>query len=177
VTERRKGLPVALGVLWLHCARAADWPAHGIDFPGHFLIALGGKGSAAVIDVFAGGEPIDAPGLRALIKAVEGPQAELRPGLMRPMSTRAVLLRLQNNIKVRRLQAQNMAGALACTEDMLRIAPQEAVLWREAALMNQRLDRVGAALRCFEHFLRLVPDGAAALRTRTAMEELRARLN
>lgn len=28
VTERRLGLPVALGVLWLHCARAADWPAH-----------------------------------------------------------------------------------------------------------------------------------------------------
>ena len=40
VVERRRGLPVALGVLWLHCTRAIGWGAHGIDFPGHFLLAL-----------------------------------------------------------------------------------------------------------------------------------------
>lgn len=177
VTERRMGLPVALGVLWLHCARAVDWPAHGIDFPGHFLIGITGAGSQAVLDVFAGGEPIDARGLRGLIKAVEGPEAELRPGLMRPMSARGVLLRLQNNIKMRRLRGQDLAGALACTEDMLRIAPGEATLWREAALMNQRLDRVAAALRCFDRFVALVPDGEAATRARAAMEELRTRLH
>ncbi len=33
VIERRRGLPVALGVLWLHCARAAGWDAFGVDFP------------------------------------------------------------------------------------------------------------------------------------------------
>ncbi|HYZ63843.1 MAG TPA: transglutaminase family protein [Acetobacteraceae bacterium] len=31
---------MALGVLWLHCTRAIGWGAHGIDFPGHFLLAL-----------------------------------------------------------------------------------------------------------------------------------------
>ena len=36
---------------------------------------------------------------------------------------------------------------------MLRVAPDHATLWREAALMHQRLDQVGAALRCFERFL------------------------
>ncbi len=40
VMERRRGLPVALGILWLHAMEAAGWGAHGIDFPGHFLIAL-----------------------------------------------------------------------------------------------------------------------------------------
>ncbi len=40
VIERRRGLPVALGVLWLHCMRAAGWDGHGIDFPGHFLVSL-----------------------------------------------------------------------------------------------------------------------------------------
>ncbi len=177
VIERRKGLPVALGILWLHCARAVDWPAHGIDFPGHFLLGLGGTGSQAVIDVFAGGAAMDARGLRGLIKAVEGPEAELRPGLMRPMSARGVLLRLQNNINLRRLRVQDLAGALACTEDMLRIAPGEAGLWREAALMNQRLDRVTAALHCFDRFVALMPSGEAAARARAAIDELRARLH
>ncbi len=175
--ERRRGLPVALGILWLHAARAAGWDAHGVDFPGHFLVALEGKGTKAVLDVFAGGAAVEARGLRALLKRIEGEQAELRPGVLQPMSVRAVLLRLQNNIKIRRLRAGNLKDALACAEDMLRIAPEQAALWREAALMNQRLDRVAAALRCFEHFLALVPEGENAARARLAMDELRARLN
>lgn len=177
VIERRRGLPVALGILWLHCTRAAGWPAHGVDFPGHFLLVLESQGRKSVLDVFAGGAMLDARALRALIKQVEGDAAELRPGVLQPMSVRGVLLRLQNNIKIRRLAAGDVRGALACAEDMLRIAPDQATLWRETALMNQRLGQVTAALRCYEHFLVLVPEGEAADRARTAAEELRARLN
>jgi regulator of sirC expression with transglutaminase-like and TPR domain len=177
VIERRKGLPVALGIIWLHTARAAGWGAHGVDFPAHFLVALEGKSIQAVIDVFAAGVTLDARDLRALLKRVEGDTAELRPGLLRPMNARRVLLRLQSNIMSRRLQAGDLPGALTCTEDMLRIAPDHADLWRQAAVMNQRLDRVGAALRCFERFLRLVPEGDAASRVRGAIDELRTRLN
>ena len=177
VIERRRGLPVALGILWLHCARAAGWEAHGLDFPGHFLIALTGGGTQLVLDVFGGGVPLDSRALRGLVKRVEGPKAELRPGLLQPVGGRAVLLRLQQNIKGRRLDAGDVAGGLACLDDMLRIAPDAAVLWREAAVVNQRLDQVAAALRCFERFLALVPKGDAAERVRVAMEELRARLN
>jgi regulator of sirC expression with transglutaminase-like and TPR domain len=177
VIQRRKGLPVALGIIWLHTARAAGWGAHGVDFPAHFLVALEGKSIQAVIDVFGGGVTLDARDLRVLLKRVEGEKAELRPGLLRPMSARRVLLRLQNNIMSRRMQGGDLSGALACTEDMLRIAPDHADLWRQAAVMNQRLDRVGAALRCFERFLILVPEGDAASRIRGAMDELRTRLN
>ena len=142
VIERRRGLPVALGVWWLHAARAAGWGCHGVDFPGHFVLALVHRDAQLVVDVFNRGAPMDARALRRLIKSVEGPEAELRPGLMRPMSTRAMLLRLQNNIKLRRLNAGDIEGALACIEDMLRIAPDEASQWRDAALMHQRVDRL-----------------------------------
>lgn len=182
VIERRRGLPVALGILWLHCARSAGWGAHGIDFPGHFLVALEGPHNpalprSAVLDPFAGGQPMEARDLRALLKRVEGPRAELRPGVLHPMSARAVLLRLQNNIKARRLQAGDLDGALSCVEDMLRVAPDSAALWRESALMHQRLGHVAAALRGFERFLALVPEGDAARRVRAAVDDLRARLN
>ncbi|SDB64815.1 SirB1 family protein [Belnapia rosea] len=177
VIERRRGLPVALGILWLHAAEAAGWAAHGVDFPGHFLLAVEGGRGQALVDVFAGGTGLQAPDLRALIKRIEGDRAELRPGLVRLMDRRAVLLRLQNNIKLRRLRAQDLGGALACAEDMLRLAPDQALLWREAGLFNQRLDRIGAALACLERSLELEPEGPTASRTRLVVEELRHRLN
>ncbi len=187
VIERRRGLPVALGILWLHCTRAIGWGAHGVDFPGHFLLALEGQSAKrrnrspeqqqAVVDVFAGGVPLAARDMRALLKRIEGADAELRPGVLQPMSSRSVLLRLQNNIKGRRLANGDTLGALTCIEDMLRIAPDGAMLWREAALINQQLEHVGAAVRCYERFLDLVPQGDAALRTRAAIDELRSRLN
>jgi regulator of sirC expression with transglutaminase-like and TPR domain len=177
VIERRQGLPVALGILWLHAAEAAGWGAHGVDFPGHFLIALEGGRGQALVDVFAGGSGLSAPELRVLIKRMEGEKAELRPGLLRPMTRREVLLRLQNNIKLRRLRAGAIESALSCTEDMLLLCPDHAVLWREAGLMNRRLDRIGAALQCLDRSLELEPEGEAAQRTRAVADELRHRLN
>lgn len=186
VLERRRGLPVALGILWLHCTRAIGWNAFGLDFPGHFLIALEGvpvKGRQqpaphqVVLDVFAGGVPLDAKDLRGLLKRMTGPASELRPGVLAPMPARRVVLRLQENIRSRRLAADDLAGALACTTDMLRIAPDTVALWREAAQMHHRMDQLNEALRCYGRVLDLVPEGDTALRTRLAIEELRARLN
>lgn len=177
VVQRRRGLPVALGVLWLHAARAAGWEAHGVDFPAHFLIALQGDKGQAVLDVFHGGTPLNARDLRALLRRIEGETAELRPGLLRPMSARRVLLRVQNNIMTRRLQAGDTVGALACAEDMLRIGPDFVELWRQVAALHQGLDQVGAALRAYDRYLALVPQGEAAEAARAAAARLRARLN
>ena len=186
VAERRRGLPVALGIIWLHCTRAMGWDAHGVDFPGHFLLALDGvpaRGRAqpspqqTILDVFAGGVPLDSKDLRGLLKRIEGTSAELRPGVLAPMSARRVLLRLQENVRSRRLAAGKTESALACTLDMLRIAPDLAPLWRDAAMMHQQLDQVSAALRCYARVLDLVPEGDSAKRARLAMDELRSRLN
>jgi regulator of sirC expression with transglutaminase-like and TPR domain len=177
VTERRRGLPVALGVIWLHAARAAGWGCHGVDFPMHFLIALEGRKTQVVIDVFNRGQVLTAKELRALLKRVEGEKAELRPGLLQPMSTRRVLLRLQNNIVTRRLDAGDLRGGLRCTEDMLLIAPDQAELWRQAGLLNQKLDQVAAARDCYQRFLDLVPEGLVANGVRTQLDILKSMLN
>ena len=177
VLERRRGLPVALGILWLHCARAAGWEAFGVNFPGHFMVALPDGPDLLVLDVFDGGQPMDKQSLRALLRRLEGPKAELRRELLEPMNARQVLLRLQENVKLRRLRAGDLAGALVAAEDMLRIAPRAAALWGDAAIINERLDYVGAAVRCLEQFVSLVPEGEAAAKARDAMQKLRTRLN
>jgi regulator of sirC expression with transglutaminase-like and TPR domain len=177
VIERRRGLPVALGVIWLHAARAAGWGCHGVDFPMHFLVALEGRKTQVVVDVFNGGQLMSAKELRALLKRVEGEKAELRPGLLQPMSTRRVLLRLQNNIMTRRLEVGDLRGGLRCTQDMLLIAPEQAELWRQAGVMHQKLDEVAAAADCYRQFLELVPEGSVANGVRAQLDILKSMLN
>ena len=40
VIDRRKGLPVALGILAIHAGRNQGWEIAGLNFPGHFLLRL-----------------------------------------------------------------------------------------------------------------------------------------
>ncbi len=184
VTERRRGMPIGLGVIWLHCAEVAGWDCYGINFPGHFVLGLDGDDGQAILDVFAGGKVLDIEDLDAMIARVDethkpraSSQGEMMPRLSGRMSKRDVLVRLQRNIAFRREQADDVPGALRCIEDMLRIAPGDIGLWQEAVVLNQRLDQMAAAVRCMGRVVALIPPGKDADLARAAMRRLRSSLN
>ena len=186
VTERRRGLPVALGIVWLHCIRAAGWQAHGIDFPRHFLIRLDSTRHAAsrrdanhphlLVDVFAGGRSIGTDALLSMVRRRATDEARLDPALLRPMNNREILLRLQRNIAERRRAAGDWADALSVIETMAAIAPQDASLWHDQAALHQLLGGLRAAIACLERFLALAPEGAAADKARIGIDAMRRRL-
>ena len=53
VIDRKKGLPVALGILYIHAGRAQGWDIAGLAFPGHFLVRIEGRGERRILDPFA----------------------------------------------------------------------------------------------------------------------------
>src|SRR5215510_9236855 len=79
VIDRRKGLPVALGILYMHAARAQGWQTAGLSFPGHFLIRLSEGPERLILDPFHGGRICGAAELRELLKATVGRDSELLP--------------------------------------------------------------------------------------------------
>jgi regulator of sirC expression with transglutaminase-like and TPR domain len=142
VLARRRGLPVSLGILYIHTARARGHRAGGLNVPAHFLIGVEALGRRWALDPFHGGDVLDPQAVRALLRRV-APGAEDQPESLAPVSDRAVLLRLQNNIKLRRLQAGDAAGGLAVLTRMRRMAPESPELLREEA----GLLAAGGALR------------------------------
>ena len=163
VIDRRMGLPVALGLLYVHTAERQGWEAAGINFPGHFLIRLRLGGEATILDPFNGGIERDARDLRALLKAAAGPEAELDSGHTSAVARRDLLLRLQNNIKLRLLAAGRTGEALAALETMVLLAPGIASLWREAGTLHGELGNLRAAMTSLQHSLQLgLAPGAAA---------------
>lgn len=117
VIVRRRGLPVALGILVMTAARAQGWTVMGLNFPGHFLLRLDHAGGRQILDPFSGVSPKGPRELREMLKQTAGLEAELTPDHYAPVSNREVLLRLQNNLKLRFLSADQPDKALAVIED------------------------------------------------------------
>jgi regulator of sirC expression with transglutaminase-like and TPR domain len=177
VIDRRRGLPVTLGILYLHAARAQGWAADALAFPGHFLLRVEGEaGDRVIIDPFHEGRLVTTADLRGLLKAISGTSAELTPDIYAAVSNREVLMRLQNNVKIRQMEAGNVEGALRALERMLLISPREHRLWREAGLLHMRLGDLEGAVAALDSFLDLAPPGADRARIEQVMNELRQRL-
>jgi len=153
VIDRRKGLPVALGILYIAVARHQVWPISGLNFPGHFLLSLELGGTRAIVDPFDGAKVLNTSALRDMLKAVLGPDAELKPLHYASATSRAILLRLQDNIKLRMLQRQRPEQALQVVQTMMRFAPGEARLWHEAGALHARLGNLKAATRSLQQYL------------------------
>jgi len=155
VIDRRKGLPVALAILYIHAARSQGWAIEGVNFPGHFVVRLHNTGRAVILDPFSGGEACNTADLRRKLKAAAGEKAELQPEHYAPVGNRDILLRLENNLKIRLIQEGDLDKAAAVLERMLLMAPKHAPLYREAGLIQARLGNLSAARAVLERFLEI----------------------
>lgn len=153
VIDRRKGLPVALSLLVIDVARRLNWQVYGLNFPKHFLVRVDDGAQRAIIDPFHGFKIMDAPDLRALVKRGAGPMAELSAHYYDAVSNRDILLRLQNNIKTRMIEAEDYNGAWNIVRLMQLIAPDDYRLWFDAGVLLARLGRVGPAIAALERYI------------------------
>jgi len=113
-----------------------------------------------------------------LLKAVAGTEAELTPEHYAPVGNRAILLRLQNNIKLRLIQDHRLERAVEVIERMLLFAPDQATLWREAGIIHAQLGSLRAASRALETFLSSGAGGDAQRHEAARLlQELKGQLN
>ncbi len=177
VIDRRAGLPVSLGILYIHAARAQGWAVDGLAFPGHFLVRLEEGDRRVIVDPFHRGQMLEAGHLRGLLKQFQGVDAELQPGHYAPVGNRSILLRLQNNIKSRALQASDSARAAAILERMLLIAPDAGGLWHELGAVRARLGTIKGAVEALERSLACPLPDSARPRVEAALASLTTKLH
>lgn len=177
VIDRRTGLPVALGLLYVYTAERQGWPASGINFPGHFMIRLAHDGDSVILDPFNGGVVRTRSDLGAMLRAYSGAAAELTPQHTAAVGHRDLLLRLQNNIKLRHLAAGRPAAALEALDTMIMLAPAEASMWREAGVLQGELGNLRAAIASLQHSLQLGLEPSEAAQASDLLRQFRGRLH
>ena len=178
VIDRRKGLPVALGLIYMAVARAQGWRAHGLGFPGHFLIALTAGGERAILDPFHGGVERGPADLRTLIKGVLGPGGELSPAHYAAVADRRVLVRLADNMRVRLADMGRVREALAVLNDMLLLMPDDPRLMRDQALLSVQVGQFGKAVETLSAMAgNPALDAQARHEAASLLQRVRSRLN
>ena len=177
VAERRKGLPVTLGIFYLDAARRAGLDVKGVDFPGHFLLRIETGEGPLALDPFSEGRVVLPSELtrRALHAGLTPNVAERLEALMAPASDRAVLIRLQNNVFARAVAARDFPRAERSALRRGLIDPTDHRPWIDVAAAREGQGALAGALEALACAQRL--DGGAALAARAARERVRLKLN
>lgn len=171
VIERRRGLPVALGILAIHAARAAGMKAEGLNTQGHFVIRVTHRHDDLTLDPFNSCNIVDRDHMPAELRGANA-------GLAQPVSDTDVLLRLDNNLKLRALENGENERALDITTRMTLIAPRRPDLWFDMGRINEALGVLGAARGAYEKCLEFARQGEPLHNEATvSLSHLKRRLN
>jgi regulator of sirC expression with transglutaminase-like and TPR domain len=172
VLDRRLGIPITLGIVYLEVGWRLGLPLHGVTFPGHFLVRFDGSAFRLLIDPFQAGMIRFEDQAQELLDQVYGPSVRLRPEYLRAASRRDMLVRLLGNLKGIYLNARDDARALSAIERILLIKPTASDEVRDRGMLLARVGRVDEAIVDLRRYLTSLPDAPDATRVRLLLDEL-----
>jgi len=160
VIERRSGIPLSLSLIYLRLARAIGLDAYGIGFPGHFLVGVANGSQQRVIDPFNAAQQLPRDELMARLRnhaATDVDERMLRKAL-RPITPRAILVRMLRNLKQIYMEKQDVENALACIEMILSLLPESPDELRDRGMIYQHIEYAQGAVADLKRYLELMPD-------------------
>jgi regulator of sirC expression with transglutaminase-like and TPR domain len=176
VCQRRRGLSIALGLVYLEAGRRVGLEVCGVDFPGHFLLRVETGEGPIALDPYAGGRVVMPSELtrRALNAGLMPGVADRLDTLMTAVSDRQVILRLQNIIFARAVRAGAYERAERSALRRALLAPEDHRPWLDVAAAREGQGRLAGALDALDRAEGLggAPGHASLLRDR-----VRRRLN
>jgi regulator of sirC expression with transglutaminase-like and TPR domain len=175
VLDRRKGIPLTLGIVVLEVGWRLDLPLEGVNFPGHFLVRYSGEDLSLLVDPFDQGRVRFEDQAQELLDRVYGGMVRLQPGFLKTAGRREMLVRLLTNLKGVYLNVEDHRRALAAVERILLIHPTAPTEIRDRGTLLARMGRTEEALEQLEWYLDYAPEAADAGRIRALVDELKGR--
>lgn len=175
VLDRRTGLPITLAILFIEVARRVGLTAHGLNFPGHFLVAVRQPGGIVVLDPFNRGAVLAAEDLQARWQQTTRSRPPALAALLHPADGAAIIVRLLNNLKLVYLQKNDLDRALGSLEKIVLVHPLGAEHHRDLGALYLAARAFSKSIESLERYLQLAPDATDAdevrrhLRTATEM--------
>jgi regulator of sirC expression with transglutaminase-like and TPR domain len=178
----RRGIPITLALLYIELATQIGLEAHGVSFPGHFLVKLrmrtGSQQGEVIIDPFTGHslsrDDLDerlAPYRRQ--QGLEG-DFEVPLGLfLQAAPEREVVARMLRNLKEIHRNTQDWPRLLAVQHRLVILLPEVWEERRDRGITYAELGQYGMAADDIETYLAHRPRAQDARSLRERLDELR----
>lgn len=172
VLDRRKGIPLTLGIVLLEVGWRLGLPLEGVNFPHHFLVRYSGDVLQLLVDPFDGGQVRFQDQAQEFLDRVYGGMVRVRPSYLEAASRRDMLVRLLTNLKSLYSNVGDDLRAVAAVERILLLRPDAHNEHRELGLLLARLGRAEDAARHLRTFLDRAPGSPEAPRVRAILRDL-----
>jgi regulator of sirC expression with transglutaminase-like and TPR domain len=169
VLVRKRGQPLALGLLALELARRLEIPLVGVNFPGHFLLQV--PGADHLLDP-CGGRRLYPQDCRELLGRQYGSGVDLRAEHLTLATPVQMLQRLSRNLRQLHSSQNQPLAALKDAERVLELGSGTAADYLARAALYQQLDCPQAERFDVEHALLLTEDPVQRLRLAERLQQL-----
>lgn len=178
VLRTRRGIPVSLAVVWLELAHGIGLTAHGISFPGHFLMGVQLPAGVVRLDPLTGAQPSRAA-LFERLESIRGgalggsPDAAWLDAHLRPATPRSIVARMLRNLKDIHHTQEDWPRMLATQNRLIILLPQVWEEYRDRGLVHAELGDIGSAVRDLETYLRHAESQPDRVAMQARLAELR----
>ena len=180
VIDKKTGIPITLGVVYIEVGRRAGLPLVGVNFPGHFLVKYQSEHLDILLDVFENGAFMTEDTLRAKLQANFDEVVRLEPNMLAEATDKEILARILRNLTRAYTLLENYDKALTATERITWLLPNVAADYRLLGYLYYKNHAYSEGITAFEKYLHLAetpPDATAIERNIQHLEKLLSSLN
>lgn len=164
VVSRRRGLPIALSILWIDVAKRLGLDAVGVALPGHFSTALRLDVGMLFFDPFNQGRALGEEEAARIVRKASGGRIAFDPAMLAPVSHRTILLRLVRNLHARFVKTEDWDEALWSATHMILLAPEDTGPYRDRAFVHLKRGEILPAVKDLQEAIRLSQEDDPLLR-------------
>lgn len=172
VLERRRGLPVALSILYVAIGRRVGWEVYALNTPGHVVVGVREGSELVLVDPFNRGARLSADELSTMLERALGRPGPFPPEHLSPMTNRGVLLRLLMNQASRAEKAGEIERARTVFHRITTVAPAYSFGWWERARLELASGDQTAARESLSSMLETTRDPALRMQINAALDAL-----
>lgn len=171
VLRTRRGIPISLAVLWLELAQGLGLQAHGVAFPGHFMLKVLLPDGQVVMDPMTG-QSLSREDLSERLEPFQRSSGAQRDAdddvplglFLQAAPARDILARMLRNLKEIHRSQQDWLRLIAVQNRLLLLLPEAWAEWRDRGLAHAEQGNTRQALDDLETYLARVEHGMDAER-------------
>ncbi len=161
VLDRRSGIPISLGLVYMEVAQRVAIGAVGVSFPGHFLVRIDDPvGESILVDPFNGGRVLARSDLDELAGKHGG--RRVSAAMLARATPRQIFARMLMNLRAAYAARGDYRSLLMILDRLVEMSPDAAEELRDRGLVAAKLGAPGAALQDLARYLSLAPDARDA---------------